>query len=60
MEKLYAKLCDEIKERGYTGVPTEFADTVVDNNEATISVDFDIIKFVNSVHIEGDKIVPND
>ena len=60
MQKLYAKLCQEVKERGYEGIDTEFADITVDNNEGTISVDFELIKFINSVHIEDDKIVPNE
>ena len=59
MQKLYAKLCQEIKERGYVGIDTKFAKTIVDNDSAEISVEFDATKFVNSVHIEGDKIVLN-
>lgn len=60
MQKIYAKLCEQVKERGYEGIDTEFADITVDNNEGTISVDFELIKFINSVHIEDDKIVPNE
>ena len=60
MQKIYAKLCQEVKERGYVGVDTEFATTTVDNNEGTISVEFELFKFIKSVHIEGDKIVPNE
>lgn len=59
MQKLYAKLCQEVKERNYVGEDTEFAKTVVDNEIAKIYVDFDAVKFVNSVHIEGNKIVLN-
>lgn len=60
MQKLYAKLCQEVKERGYVGIDTEFADITVDNDDGTISVDFELIKFINSVHIEDDRIVPNE
>ena len=60
MQKLYAKLCQEVKDRGYDGIDTEFADITVDNDKGTISVDFELIKFINSVHIEDDKIVPNE
>lgn len=60
MQKLYAKLCQELKERGYEGIETKYADTVVDNGNGTIEVEFNIVNFVNSVHIEGDKIVIND
>lgn len=60
MQKLYAKLCQELRERGYVGVDTKYAKTLVDNLSAEISVDFDIQEFLNSVHIEGDKIVLND
>lgn len=60
MQKIYAKLCKQVKERGYEGIDTEFADITVDNNEGTISVDFELIKFINSVHIEDNKIVPNE
>ena len=60
MQKLYAKLCQEVKERGYVGIDTEFADITVDNDDGTISVDFELIKFINSVHIEDDKIVSNE
>ena len=56
---MYAKLCQEIKERGYLGLKTEYTQTNVDNEKAEISVDFDLLKFVNSVHVEGDKIVIN-
>lgn len=60
MQKLYAKLCQQVKERNYVGEDTKFAKTVVDNEIAKIYVDFDAVKFVNSVHIEGDRIVLND
>ena len=60
MQKLYAKLCQELKEHGYEGIETKYADTVVDNGNGTIEVEFNIVNFVNSVHIEGDKIVIND
>lgn len=59
MQKLYAKLCQEVKERNYVGEDTAFAKTVVDNEIAKIYVDFDAVKFVNSVHIEGNRIVLN-
>ena len=60
MQKIYAKLCEQVKERGYEGIDTEFAGITVDNNAGTISVDFELINFINSVHIEGDRIVPNE
>ena len=60
MEKLYAKLCQELKKRWYVGIDTKYAKTTVDNLNAEISVDFDIQEFLDSVHIEGDKIVLND
>ena len=60
MQKLYAKLCQEVKERGYIGIDTEFVDITVDNGKGTISVDFELVKFINSVHIEDNKIVPNE
>ena len=59
MQKLYAKLCEELKEVGYAGVSSEYATVVVNNEEKTIGVEFNIINFVKSVHVEGDKIVLN-